>query len=61
MRAGGDAKTPPAFAPGHEPKDLADCMMQRSRSSESQSELMRKAQVAVEEARMVLLGLQAIT
>jgi Family of unknown function (DUF6328) len=35
-------------------------MMQRSRSSESQSELMRKARVAVEEARMVLPGLQAL-
>src|SRR4029450_2063853 len=35
-------------------------MMQHSRSSESQSELMRKAQVAVEEARMVVPGLQAL-
>jgi hypothetical protein len=35
-------------------------MMQHSQSSENQSELMKKAQVAVEEARMVLPGLQAL-
>jgi hypothetical protein len=35
-------------------------MTQRGQSSESQSELMRKAQVAVEEARMVVPGLQAL-
>jgi hypothetical protein len=35
-------------------------MMQHSRSSERQSELMKKAQVAVEEARMVVPGLQAL-